>query len=201
MSFSATARLVLFATVLLLLMANTAAEITSIEHGGEGTKRKSVDAIDLKHGPILRSATTPVKELETKRFLKGSATIPLKDLEMKRNLKGKSTTQCKPKDEPFRLVHLDSETDLCYRGCGIDPFEIVAGTKASKSAKQCCENNPISTRDEACLHFDDACHDGVNDAICEKQLFYHYDKFPLTSGFAEYSQVFVVAVLLQEIIF
>ena len=63
MSFSATARLVLFATVLLLLMANTAAEISSSKHGGEGTKHKSVDAIHMKHGPILRSATTPVKEL------------------------------------------------------------------------------------------------------------------------------------------
>ena len=95
---------------------------------------------------------------------------------------------CVPKDEPFRLYKGDvinfyddpsfngdvSSYEVCARVCPKDIFgsaSVVKGSKAFKSAEECCAKNPDTVPDQPdgfCINHDRAC-------ICEEQPFYYYN--------------------------
>ena len=120
----------------------------------------------------------PIKLDETgsKLQVKGKNGLPnIMDRHLSKNSKNSKT--CNPKNEPFRLYDTfavgneDERFELCIRGCPdyFYPSEfVVAGSTASKTAKECCDKYPNTSPEGYCFNADQAC-------VCEKQPFYHFD--------------------------
>ena len=144
------------------------------------TKCVCADSSTLDHnaGEMAVQSHTglPIKLDETgsKLQVKGKNGLPnIMDRHLSKNSKNSKT--CNPKNEPFRLYDTfgneDERFELCQRGCPdyFYPSEfVVAGSTASKTAKECCDKYPNTSPEGYCFNADQAC-------VCEKQPFYHFD--------------------------
>ena len=88
---------------------------------------------------------------------------------------------CDPKEQPFYvysgeflLAELGSN-DICTRVCPREAYglTLAQGSKASKTAKECCAKNPDTSPEGFCFEVDEACF--KDKQLCEKELWYHYD--------------------------